>query len=522
MTRLNSRRDLFAIFLFCALAAITSEAQTFTSLASFDGLSGADPASSLVQGPNGDLYGTTFSGGPYGKHDFGTLFSITTDGEMSVVYDFCPQPQNNCPDGEAPYGNLILASDGNFYGTTSGAGFNNYGTVFKISSEGTLTTLYSFCPLGFSHCIDGANPVVGLVKGTDGNFYGTTQQGGVNNNNCYQDELAGCGTIFRITPSGKLTTLYSFCAQTNCADGFYPDGGLVQGTDGNFYGTTYSGGIHDTNGVGGGTVFKVTRTGKLTTLHNFCQLADCADGVNPAAGVVEGSDGNFYGTTELGGAASYMGTIFKMTAAGTLTTLYRFCQNRDSGDNPYPVLPYQCPDGGEPTAGLTLATDGNFYGTTYAGGYVKNAQQNCNFVCGTVFQITPQGQLTTLHRFDGADGNELLGGLLQGTDGRLYGTTYFGGTVCVYCGTVFRISMGLNPFVKLVRASGKVGQTGGILGQGLTGTTGVFLNGTPASFTVVSDTFIRAMVPPGATTGFVTVETLSGTLSSNVPFHVIP
>jgi uncharacterized repeat protein (TIGR03803 family) len=439
---------------------------------------------------------------------------------MNVVYDFCPQPLDNCPDGEQPYGNLTLANDGNFYGTTSGAGFNNYGTVFKINSEGTLTTLYSFCPLGFPYCIDGAKPVAGLVEGTDGNFYGTTQQGGVNSN-CFQNDLSGCGTVFRITPSGELTTLYSFCALTNCADGFYPDGGLVQGTNGNLYGTTYSGGIYDTNGIGGGTIFKVTRTGKLTTLYNFCQLANCADGTNPAAGVVEGSDGSFYGTTENGGVASSMGTIFKMTAAGRLTTLYRFCESRDS-DNAHPVFPYQCPDGSEPMSGLTLATDGNFYGTTYAGGYVKNAQQNCDYFCGTVFKITPQGQLTTLHRFDGADGNRLLGGLLQGTDGRLYGTTNFGGTACVFCGTVFRVSLRLSPFVRLVRESGKVGQTGGILGQGLTGISDVFLNGTSASFTVVSDTFIRAIVPPGATTGFVTVVTPSGTLSSNVPFHLIP
>ena len=195
------------------------------------GSTGANPASSLVQGPNGNLYGTTYSGGPYGKQDFGTLFRVTTDGDMNVVYDFCPQPLDNCPDGELPYGNLTLANNGNFYGTTSGAGFNNYGTVFKITSEGALTTLYSFCPLGFQHCIDGANPVAGLVEGTDGNFYGTTQQGGVNSN-CFQNDLSGCGTVFRITPIGELTTLYSFCAQTNCADGFYPHGGLVQGLTG--------------------------------------------------------------------------------------------------------------------------------------------------------------------------------------------------------------------------------------------------------------------------------------------------
>jgi uncharacterized repeat protein (TIGR03803 family) len=191
------------------------------------------------------------------------------------------------------------------------------------------------------------------------------------------------------------------------------------------------------------------------------------------------------------------GTIFKMSSGGKFTTLYDFCSQTN------------CADGANPAESLVLATDGNLYGTTAGGGNSVGA--------GTIFKITPQGVLTTLYDFcsqsNCADGGGPDAALIQGTDGNFYGTTG---------GTVFRFSMGLGPFVKLVQASGKVGQTMGIYGQGFTGTTGVLLNGTPASFKVVSDTIIRATVPAGATTGFVTVETPSGTLKSNVAFRVIP
>jgi uncharacterized repeat protein (TIGR03803 family) len=172
---------------------------------------------------------------------------------------------------------------------------------------------------------------------------------------------------------------------------------------------------------------------------------------------------------------------------------------------------FELTDGFQPFAGLVQATDDNFYGTTAYGG--AN-----NF--GTVFSITPGGTLSTLHSFDSSDGYETVAGLIQATNGNLYGASQFGGANDA--GTIFSLDMGLGPFVTFVRAAGKVGQTGGILGQGFTGTTSVSLNGIPASFTVVSDTFIRATVPEGGSTGYVTVTTPSSTLTSNVPFHVIP
>ncbi len=219
---------------------------------------------------------------------------------------------------QSPRG-LVQASDGNFYGTEGPGGANGLGSVFKVTPAGTLTTIHSFSGS------DGENPYGTLVQGTDGSFYGTTYKGGA----------GGIGTIFRITSSGTLTTLYSFGG----SDGARPYAGLVQGTDGNFYGTTNSGGASDN-----GAVFKITPAGALTTIYSF----KGSDGANPYAGLAQGTDGNFYGTTTYGGEASDYGTVFKITPAGALTTLYTFGWG----------------EGAYPDAGLVQGTDGNFYGTT--------------------------------------------------------------------------------------------------------------------------------------------------------------
>jgi uncharacterized repeat protein (TIGR03803 family) len=267
------------------------------------------------------------------------------------------------------------------------------------------------------------------------NFYGTTVAGGAHND----------GTVFEITAAGKLRTLYSFCSQTNCTDGDQPFAGLVQGGNGNFYGTTELGGdVTDCVPYGCGTVFKITPSGTLITLHSFVGT----DGGYPQAGVVKATDGNVYGTTTLGGANGY-GTIFELTKAGTLTTLYSFCSQTGctDGENLY-------------GNGLVQATNGNFYGTTYGGG---------------------------------ANGD----------------------------GTVFSLSVGLGPFVETLPGAGKVGSEVRILGNKLTGATSVTFNGAPAQFTVKTPTLILTHVPTGATTGTVQVTLPGGTLSSNMPFHVI-
>src|ERR1700693_5445458 len=219
------------ILLFCVAAATFSRAQTFKTVATFDSTDGCAPQSALIQGVDGNFYGTAPGCGPI-LEDGGTFFKVTPAGTLTALYNFCSVKDGFiCSDGSQPYGGLEQATDGNFYGTTNGT-TNNYGTVFKITPSGALTTLYHFCSQ--PNCADGRSPRSGLVQASDGNFYGSTSAGGIANPLCYE----GCGTIFRLTPAGELTTLYSFCSLSNCADGQDPFGNLVQAAHGVFYGTT--------------------------------------------------------------------------------------------------------------------------------------------------------------------------------------------------------------------------------------------------------------------------------------------
>jgi uncharacterized repeat protein (TIGR03803 family) len=279
-----------------------------TRLYSFTGGNdGASPCAGLVQGSDGYLYGTTQYGGTNGG--YGTVFKITTNGALTTLYSF-----TGFKDGSGPSG-LVQGSDGYFYGTTvSGGPFPwGWGTVFKISTNGALTTLYAFgtvrtpppyppvYPPPWPTPLDGAFPN-GLVEGQDGSFYGTTGNGGPNTN---------YGTVFRISTNGALTTLYSF---TGGNDGANPYAGLVQGRDGSFFGTTSGFGLNFYNN---GTVFKITPGGALTTLHSF---TGGTDGEEPVAGLVQGSNGSFYGTTCYGGTTNILypgicgyGTVFRLT-----------------------------------------------------------------------------------------------------------------------------------------------------------------------------------------------------------------
>ncbi|HEY6271419.1 MAG TPA: choice-of-anchor tandem repeat GloVer-containing protein [Terriglobales bacterium] len=473
--------------------AIAAPAQTFKILLSFDGTNGRDPNAALVQGLDGSLYGTTSLGGS--KDAQGTAFKVAPTGTLTTLYSFCAP--NGCKyTGDHPAAGLVQAPDGNFYGTAPVTGANGWGTVFEITPAGNLTIIYNFCSQ--TNCTDGATPVAGLTRASDGNFYGTTKQGGANNSSLCYYGAAGCGTIFKITPTGTLTTLYSFCAQLNCSDGDEPVAGLVQGSDGEFYGTT-----SDSNGYG--TVFEITPSGTLTTLYSF----NLTDGDNPLAGLIQGTDGNFYGTTTLGGANGG-GTLFKVTPSGTLTTLYDFCAQPG------------CTDGEFPAAGLVQATDGNFYGTTQLGG----TSTACNSGCGTIFKMTPAGMLTTLHSFDGSDGRSPEASLVQATSGAFYGTATLGGSGSSCspdgCGTVFSVSVGLGPFVETLPTSGKAGAVVKVLGTHLTGATSVTFNGAAAVFKVISPSEIGTSVPTGATTGPLKVVTPTGTLTNNVNFQVLP
>ena len=381
----------------------------------------------------------------------------------------------NTANGRSPAAPLIQATDGNFYGTTSSGGANALGTVFRMTPGGALTTLHSFSGA------DGSAPLAVLVQGTDGNFYGTTSDGGANNSaNCFN----GCGTVFKITPAGAMTTLYSFCAQPSCADGLQPEAGLIQATDGNLYGTTFKGGGASCFLGSCGTVFRITFGGILTTLHSF----NGTDGSLPWAELVQATDGNFYGTTTYGGTPAACpngplgcGTVFKMSPAGTLTTLYSFCTQT------------QCGDGSQPYAGLVQATDGSLYGATIGGGaygygtifkitlsgalntlhsfniYTDDASPYARLVQatdgnfygttapqlgnGTIFKITPRGTLTTLYTFcsqTGCSDGYSPSGLIQATDANFYGTTQAGGSA--NDGTAFSLDAGLSVTLNVITA----------------------------------------------------------------------
>jgi uncharacterized repeat protein (TIGR03803 family) len=455
------------VLAFCAAMATTSYGQTYTTLLSFEGSTGVGPQGSLIQGIDGNFYGV----------DSADLFRLTPEGALTLIPT------------ASPVGISGLSIDGSFYGTMlTKAGV---GTVVEVTTNGQMTTLYSF----------GTGVYPGpLTVGSEGDFYGIAEAAGDSS-----------GSFFKLSPAGALTTVFTLMLNSDqCL------GPFIEGTDGNFYGTTDCGTV---DGRTSGTIFKITRSGVIATLHSF----KGPDGLYPRGGLVEGADGNFYGAAYLGGIFHPLdceeygcGTIFKMTPAGEFTTLYRFCgyeMGRGMG----------CPDGYWPISGLVQGNDGNFYGVTQGGG-TSGGQ---GFGSGTIFKITPQGDLTTLHSFDGTDGSGFLATLMQSTDGNFYGTSYVGGANYLsedgVGGVAFSLSVGLPPFVEALPTSGTAGSTVMILGNNLTGTSSVSFGDTEADFTVVSDTEILATVPEHTgrpTVVSVSVTTPNGVLRSNVPFHV--
>jgi uncharacterized repeat protein (TIGR03803 family) len=408
---LSSSRSLQAVLLAVGALAIGLSAQTargevtFTNLVSFTGTNGDSPIGTLVQGRDGDLYGVTQMGGTYGG---GTVFKMALDGTFTTLASF------DGTNGAGPHLGLVQGADGNFYGTTS-SGLNHdqrgvpYGTVFRITPGGSLTTLVSF------NGTNGQLPSSELVQGADGDLYGTTQNGGQ-----YNDSFgSGCGTTFRVTCGGALTTLFSF----NCTNGagYWPWCSLSQDADGNFYGMTRGGG-----NLGYGTIFRMTAAGAVDTLLSF----NGTNGSGSFFGLVRGADGNFYGTGELGGAY-WRGTVYRVTATGVLTTLASF-----NGTN------------GAYVRGMTQASDGNFYGMTAHGGIGYNGQYDSGY--GTIFQATPAGALTNLLSFTSDDWP--FGGLVQASDGNLYGMTRHGGTYGH--GRVFRLAVPMAPVFRPMTQTG--------------------------------------------------------------------
>jgi uncharacterized repeat protein (TIGR03803 family) len=433
---------------------------TFTLLQSFGSLSspGAYP-NGITLGNDGNFYGTTYWGGSSGG---GSVFQLTPSGTFTTLYSF-----NGTSDGGNPDTSLTLAKDGNFYGTTVGVGFGNFGTVFKISPAGAFSTLHSFT--GGS---DGAYVAAPLMQASDGNFYGISSLGGT----------GADGTIFRITPRGDLTTLHQFRGpgiSGNVPGAFANFGALVQGSDGNFYGCVPRF-FNALLNLDDGAIFRITAAGNFTLLASFIS----PNGEAPV-GVLLDQEGNIFGTDVEGGSRDD-GTLFRLTPHG-LSTIVNFngvngmfptplIQGRDgdlygayrgSSANPgglfrrtrrgklvWQVL-FHGTNGTWPTAALFQAKDGDFYGTTSGGGASLN---------GTVFRLTPSGALTTLYSFTGGvDGAAPQAGLVQDQQGNLYGTSYVGGISG--SGTVFKVTT-TGMFTSLYSFTG--GADGGSPIEGLT------------------------------------------------------
>jgi uncharacterized repeat protein (TIGR03803 family) len=391
------------LVLFCAATAIAVPAQVVTTLTGLPYF--AQPSAPLIQGTDGNLYGITglINDGCFGSGTCGQFFQMTPQGVLTTLYTFCSQ--TGCVDGSQPSA-LLQAADGTFYGTTASGGAYNGGTVFRISASGVLSTLYSFCSI--RNCKDGANPR-SILLASDGQFYGTTTNGG----------FYGCGTLYRITAAGSEVVLHDF-GIFGGADGCGPNG-LVEGTDGLFYGTASRGGPYNV-----GTFFSFDGQGGVHLEGSFVGR----NGANPNPELMQATDGSFYGTTSHGGANNNIycstfggdgscGTAFKFDVFGNFQTLYSFCSQ-----------PY-CTDGAIPYAGLAQARDGNFYGATHGGGLSSACGTGG---CGTLFEMNSGGGLATFYSFDllsnGAYPDQSL---VLAADGTLYGTTWF---------TAFSLSLG--------------------------------------------------------------------------------
>jgi len=389
--------NLGACISLLVLFAVTqsAQAQTYSILYSFTG--GADGGTSiggLTKDAAGNLYGTTgFGGGGTCSLGCGTVFKIDASGAKTILYSF-----TGLADGATPYATLIRDSTGDLYGTTQFGGVYNYGTVFAVNSmTGRFKSLHSF------NGADGRYPIAGVVQDSNGILYGVTVLGG----NLAECSGNGCGTVFKLDPSGTLTVMRSFTA----VDGANPFASLIQDSNGILYGTTVWGGnLAECSGNGCGTVFQLDPSGTLTVLHSFSRF----DGVNPSAGLIRDTAGNLYGTTLYGGDDN-AGVVFQLDPTGTLTVLHSF----NYGDGSYVF------------GGLIQDTNGFLYGNAAGGG---------RYGYGTVFKLDPAtGRFRVLHIFaGGTDGATPQARLVSDGSGNLVGTTVNGGPDDF--GTVFRIS----------------------------------------------------------------------------------
>src|SRR5687768_16605185 len=400
-------RALAMALALCGTASSSWAQTSYSVLSTFTATDGYTPWGELTVGPDGFLYGTTINGG---AHNFGTIFRVDQFGLATTLHSF----GDVANDGRNPYGGLEIGPDGAFYGTTYNGGAHLRGSIFKITATGTYTLLRSLGAFDSScGCYpDGYNPYDGLELGTDGLLYGVAQHGGNNSQ---------LGTIFRIAPDGTFEKLHNFAPWNGSAypEGYRPYGGLVQGSDGLFYGTTRHGGTP--NAGSNGTIFKYDpATNTLTVLRNN---ASATDGYEAGSALVEGSDGFFYGAYRYGGANNF-GTVFRIDGAGSFSVVRALSAHNGS----------YYPDGQHPWAGLVEHSDGNLYGVTTGGGQYGH---------GAIFKVvpgmTPTFSVIAYMNNNTADrfGAFMYGDLIEGTDGRLYGTTQGGGAVGN--GTVFSV-----------------------------------------------------------------------------------
>ena len=365
---------LLPLFLVAPVAYTQSLPQTaLTIIHQITPAEGTLPSGRLVQGPDGSLYGVMIGGG---THQWGSVFKITTGGALETLYSFDdPTTSDYSVNGANPVAGPIFGPDGNLYGSTTQGGPAGAGTVFRITLAGSLTTLATFG--GVTQGLV-PQPNAPLYAAPDGYLYGSTLGGGA----------GGGGTVFRLSLSGTLSTLYSFPGSGSL--GALPDSALIMGPDGELYGNTNSGGA-----FGGGTVFKLTLNGIASDLHSFPNTS-----TNSIGGVILGTDGAFYGLTmfsDFGGGIAY-----RITSGGVFTTLHTFGCDCSVAEGAYP------------SGTLTLGSDGNFYGVTNGGGINND---------GVIFRMTSTGVVTTLHSFDNSEGDGPVGGVIEGSDGRLYGMT---------------------------------------------------------------------------------------------------
>lgn len=396
-SRLGPMAAVMAALFVCI--PVLCSGQTETIIYNFQGdPDGAVPSAHLIRDSSGNLYGTTAYGGANG---YGSVFKIDNKGNKTTLHSFA----GGGKDGTIPSAALIRDGSGNLYGTTEGGGTIGGGTVFKITSTGEETILYSF-----TGTTDGAQPVTALVRDASGNLYGNTVIS-------YSGTGCRCGTIFKLTAAGKFSVLHTFAGEPS--DGADPQGDMIGDAEGNLYGTTFVGGTYNY-----GTVYKLARNGTFTVLHSF-NFGAGDDGALPESSLVRDSAGNLYGTTRYGGffgnstcENNGCGTVFKVDTSENETVLYAFQGN---------------PDGNEPRAGLVMDSAGNLYGTTYKGGTVTATGDQ-----GTVFELAPNSQESVLHSFGtGSDGYLPFASLIPGTGGAYYGTASQGGSGGA--GIVFKI-----------------------------------------------------------------------------------